>query len=91
MVGFGGVEKAGLALVDRAEIAAAGADVAHEHERRRAVFPALAHVRAFGLFANGVQLEFAEDVLQVAVTLPSRDALPNPRWQTPRRRLNCYQ
>ena len=53
--GLVAVELGGLAGVDLAEVAAAGALLAADEEGRLAVFPALVDVGAAGLFADGVQ------------------------------------
>ena len=45
----------GPVRLDRAEPAGAGAGVAEDHDRGRSLVPALAHVRALSLRANGVQ------------------------------------
>ena len=50
-----------------AEAAAAGADVAEDHEGRRAALPALADVGAVGLLADGVQVVGADRRLEPAV------------------------
>ncbi len=56
----------------RAEAAAAGADVAEEHHRRGAFAPALADVGAAGLFADRVEIELAEGLLEVMVGVAPR-------------------
>jgi hypothetical protein len=61
--GLGG---SGLAVADVAERAAAGADVAEDHEGRRAAAEAFADVRAGGFLADGVQLLFAQHGLDFA-------------------------
>ncbi|MNT13892.1 hypothetical protein D3C72_1488750 [compost metagenome] len=48
-----------------AERAAAGALVAHDHERGRALAEALADIRAGGFFAHRVQLVLAQDLLDL--------------------------
>jgi Ca2+:H+ antiporter len=60
------VERQGLAVADVAERAAPGADVAHDHEGRRALAEALADVGTGGFFADGVQLLLAQDLLDLA-------------------------
>src|SRR5207302_7450917 len=77
-----------LARRHGAESTSACADVAQNHERRSAMFPALAHVRASRAFADGVQIERAHDALQVLVTLATKklDAQPiRPRMRVGRR------
>ncbi len=51
---FVGVEHVGAAVSHIAERAAAGADVAHNHEGRRAFAETFADVWAGGFFANGM-------------------------------------
>ena len=51
------VELGRLAMRDRAVRARARADVAENHERRRAVVPAFADVRAMRVLAHGIQLQ----------------------------------
>src|SRR5580704_11372723 len=48
---------------DRTEPAGPGANVAKDHECGGAVLPTLAHVRAAGALADGVQVERAHDAL----------------------------
>ena len=60
-----------LAGLDVAEAAAAGADVAEDHEGRRAALPALADVRAVRLLADGVQVVGLDRLLQAAVGRPA--------------------
>ncbi len=57
-----GVEHIRTAVSHVAERAAAGADVAHNHEGRRAFAEAFADVGAGGFLANGVHLLFAQNV-----------------------------
>src|ERR1700674_331406 len=49
-----------------AERAAARADVAHDHEGRRALAEAFANVRTGRFFAHGVQIGFAQDLLDLS-------------------------
>src|SRR5258705_6324104 len=60
-----GVGRERPAVRDVAERAAPGADIAQDHERRRALAEALADVRARRLFADRVQLLLAQDALDV--------------------------
>src|SRR4029453_4437228 len=46
--------------LDGAEAAGAGAGIAQDHDRRRALIPALADVGAACLFAHGVEREIAK-------------------------------
>jgi hypothetical protein len=55
-----------LAVADVAERAAAGADVAEDHEGGGAAPEAFADVGAGGFFADGVQLAFAQHGLDLA-------------------------
>jgi hypothetical protein len=59
------VQRVGAAVAHVAERAAARALVAHDHEGGRAVAEAFADVRAGGLFAHGVQVAFAQDLLDL--------------------------
>ena len=65
--GLVAVERLGLAGVDLAEVAAPGALVAADEERRLAVLPALEDVGAAGLLADRVQALGLHEVLQLAV------------------------
>ena len=78
-VGLVGVEGQRLAGVDQAEPAGPGAAVAVDHERGRAVGPALEDVRAAGLLAHRDQVEVAHGPAQAEelVAHPGRD--PQPR------------
>ena len=60
------VERRRPAVRDRAVGARARADVAEDHERRGAVVPAFADVRAARVLADGVELEVAHDALAAA-------------------------
>ena len=60
---FVGVEGLGAAVAHVAERAAAGADVAHDHEGGRALAEAFVDVGAGGFFAHGVELVLAQGVL----------------------------
>ena len=62
-----------LARVDQAEAAGAGAPLAEHHERRRAVGPAVAEVRAAGLLAHRDQTEVADRA----------SSAPSPRGRGP--------
>jgi hypothetical protein len=53
-----------LAVRDRAVCAGTRADIAEDHERRRAVMPAFADVGAARVFADRVQLQVLHDPLQ---------------------------
>src|SRR5258708_39829702 len=60
------IERQRAAVADVAERAAARADIAHDHEGRRAFAEALADVRARRLLAHGVQVVLAQDLLDFA-------------------------
>nr|GEU28320.1 hypothetical protein [Tanacetum cinerariifolium] len=76
---FADVERVGTAVAHVAERAAAGALVAHDHERGRALAEAFADVGAAGLFAHGHQLVLAQDVLDFIEAARRRGALdPDP-------------
>src|SRR3954447_20269585 len=62
-----GIERQRPAVADIAERAAPRADVAHDHERGRALAEALADVRAGCLLANRVQPMLAQDALDLEV------------------------
>jgi len=63
-----GIETAGLSFTDRTEAAMTRADVAAEHERRRAIRPTLKDVRTTSFLTNGVQVE-SFDQLQYLVLI----------------------
>ena len=65
--GSTGVERRGLAGVDLAEVAAAGALVAADQEGGFAVFPALEDVGTPGLLAHGVKALVLHELLDLAV------------------------
>lgn len=72
------IERGRLASFDVAETTRARADVAENHDRCRAAAPALAHVGARRLLANGVQLVLINDRLQPLVTLSTRHSRAQP-------------
>jgi len=59
--------RSGFAGRHGAKAAGARADIAQDHERRRAVFPAFAHVRAARALTNGVEPQRAHDALEVLI------------------------
>src|SRR6185295_18623650 len=59
------VEPRWAARLDGAEPAGAGAGVAEDHDRRGALVPALPDVRAVGLLADRVEVEAAEQTLEL--------------------------
>src|SRR5690606_24137755 len=80
VLGLVGVEPAArVARVDGAELTRARADVAHQHDRGRAVRPALADVRAHRLLADGREPVRAHRGAQLLVALARRDARLEPR------------
>src|SRR5439155_6815450 len=74
-----GVERQWPAVADIAERAAARTDVAHDHERRRALAKALADVRTRRFLAYAMQVVFAQDLLDFVEARRRRRAYPNPR------------
>src|SRR4029077_9669343 len=78
------------ARLHRAEAACPGARVAEDHDRRGALVPALPDVRAAGLLADGVEVQTAQQALQVVVVLARRDAGADPVRVSPegRRAVN---
>ncbi len=76
--GLVGVGWQRLAGVDQAEPAGPGAPVAVDHERGRAVGPALVDVRAAGLLANCHQVQLAQGPAQRPVLLAHAGLDPQP-------------
>ena len=72
------IEPGRPAGLDRAEAARPGAGVAQDHDRRGALVPALPDVRAVGLLADRVQVEAAEQALEVVVVLARWHPRPDP-------------
>ena len=72
------VEPGRPAGLDGAEAAGAGARVAEDHDRGGALVPALPDVRAAGLLADRVEVQAAEQALQVVVVLAGRHPRPDP-------------
>ena len=68
----------GAPWIDVAVAARPRAGVAEDHERRRAVVPALADVRAVGFLADGVQAERPHQPLEAVVVLRPRRAHLQP-------------
>ncbi len=68
----------GLAGRHGAEATGARTNIAEDHEGGRAMFPALAHVRAARGFANGVEVEGAHDALQVVVAIAAEELHAQP-------------
>src|SRR4029078_7332710 len=71
-----------LARRYRAEAAGAGTNISQNHERRRAMLPALAHVRATRALAHGIQPKRAHDSFQILVigAIKEFDAQPFRPW-----------
>ena len=76
--GFAGIDRAGAAVRHRAIRARARADVAQDHERRGAMVPAFADVRAARVLADGVQVEAPHQALQAQITGGPRCAYFQP-------------
>jgi hypothetical protein len=77
-VGFVPVERAGAAVLDIAEAAGAGADIAQHEEGSGAPAPAVADVRAHGLFADRVQGLGPHEVTQLFIGLAAGGAHLEP-------------
>ena len=74
---FVGIEPAArIARVDGAELARARADLAHQHDRRRAVVPALADVRADRFLADGREPMLAHRRAQLLEALAAPACAP---------------
>ena len=74
-----GIERQRPAVTDVAERATPRADVAHDHERRRAFAEAFADVRARGFLAHRVQMVLAQDLLDLVEARARRGANTDPR------------
>src|SRR2546427_2886748 len=61
-----------------AKMAPAGAGVPHEHDRRRPSAPTLPDIGAMGLLAHGVQVQGAEEALQMTIVLAGWRSDPEP-------------
>src|SRR4029077_17994251 len=72
------IERQRTPVTDVAERATPRADVAHDHECRRALREALADVRARGLLAERVQVVLAQDLLDLADARRRRRARADP-------------
>src|SRR6476469_2980574 len=72
------VRRLRAAMCDVAERAAPGAQVTQYHERCRTFAEALSDIRTRRLFANGMQVVFAQDVFDVLEALRVADAYPYP-------------
>src|SRR3954449_5459900 len=72
------VEPGGAAGLDVAEAAGAGAGIAEDHDRRGALVPAVPDVRAVGLLADGVEVQAAEQALQIVVVVARRHSGLDP-------------
>jgi len=78
VLGLGHIERAGKAGLDVAEGAGPRAGVAHDHEGRVLLVPALADIGATRLLAHGHEVVLADDVAGVGITARVRRADPNP-------------
>src|SRR5690606_10402399 len=65
--------------IDGAELACASADGAHDHDRRRAVRPAFADVRAHRLLADRREAMLSNGLLHGLVRRPGRQLRAQPR------------
>ena len=72
------VEPGGPAGLDGAEAAGPGAGVAEDHDRRGALVPALPDVRAAGLLADRVEVQAAQQALEVVVVVARGHPRPDP-------------
>ncbi len=72
------VEPGRAAGLHGAEPAGPGARVAEDHDRGRALVPALPDVRAVGLLADGVQVEAAEQALELVEVVTGRHPGADP-------------
>src|SRR5947207_13298537 len=77
-LGFLRVRRMRRSVHDVAVAARARAGAAEDHERRRAVMPALADVGAVRLLADGVESEPAHQLLEPAIVLRARRAHLQP-------------
>src|SRR5262249_60297547 len=76
--GLGGIERAGQAGLDVAEGARARAGVAHQHEGRVLLVPALADIGTPRLLADGMQAVRAHDRTRLAIAFRHRRLDPDP-------------
>ena len=76
--GLGGIGGLGAAVGHIAEGAAAGADLAQDHERGGAVAETLVDVGAAGFFAHGDQVVLAEFFLEFLDGIAGRDSDADP-------------
>src|ERR1700686_2801159 len=77
------------AVGDCAVGAVAGADVAEDHERGCAMFPALADVGAVRFLAHGMQVELTHQVLEPHIVGAARRPYLEPRRFSPGERLGA--
>src|SRR5437667_6990509 len=73
------IERQRPAVTDVAEWATPRADVAHDHERRRAFAEAFAYIRAGGFLAHGVEMVLAQDLLDLVEARARWRANTDPR------------
>src|SRR4029079_6627001 len=81
-VGLVRVIRAGPAGLARTEATGPRADVAQDHDRGRALLPALPDVGAVRFLADGVERQSAQDALEVGVVLARWQAGANPIGMT---------
>ncbi len=89
-----GVERAGHAGLDVAERAGAGAGVAHDHEGRVLLVPALADIRTARLLAHRDEAVFLDDVAGIGIAARGRRANANPvrlRWRQRIRPVHLFR
>src|SRR3954452_13185466 len=67
-----GIERARQPGLHVAERAGARARIAHDHEGRVLLVPALADIGAAGLLAHGVQAVFLDDAVRLAIAARDR-------------------
>ena len=77
------VEPGGLAGLDGAEPACPRTDVAQDHDRRGALVPALAHVGTDRLLAHRVEVQAAQEALEVVVVVARGHPRLDPVGVTP--------
>ena len=79
VVGLLGIQPAaGIAGIDGAKATGPGTDIPHQHDSGRARTPALAHIRAFGLFADGGQAVLMHNALDFFVGGAAAHPHPQP-------------
>ncbi len=84
------VQRLGAAVLDVAETAGAGADIAQHEEGCGSAAPALAHIRASGFLAYGVQGLLAHELLQALIGLAGWSAHADPIGAAQRGGVNFF-